>query len=282
MFIKQLQQFVNLLFNCKMSMIISPHIFSQIKRQPYSPDTSFSSKPSFKISPESLKAIYVIAVFIAILTFTMFYQTMDITFCSDASVAFPRIRADNRTFLYSMTNQRHEGFCFNIRNYLSPNLAASTQYSKYRGLERSSASSRLGFPLALAFVFPLTAYVGLINFNRSTKDRRDISGHNQTYFGQSTQNTPTINPCFIADTGAADASQKPLQNFDPFFTAQVKRQPMRIPLIFTASTPMLSSSNNIDSFERTSWTNFLRFHATIIAYLVAKVSHCPYQLILPN
>ena len=243
MFIKQLQQFVNLLFNCKMSMIVSPHIFSQIKRQSYSTDTTFSSKPSFKVSPESLKAIYMIALFIAILAFAMFYQTMDITFRSNASVTFPSIRTNGRTL--------------------------------YRSFERSSASSGLDFPLVLAFILPLAAYAGLINFNRSVKDRRDIARHNQTHFSQSTQDTPTINPCFIADTRAADASQKPLQNSDPLFTAQMKRQSVGIPLIFTSSASPFSSLDSVDYFKRTFWANFYRFHATIIAYLVAKLSHYP-------
>jgi hypothetical protein len=55
----------------------------------------------------------------------------------------------------------------------------------------------------------------------------------------------------------------------------VKRQSTRIPFIFTASTSMLSSSDNIDYFERTFRTNFFDFHATIIALLVAKLSHYP-------
>ena len=101
MFIKQLQQFVKLLFNRKVSMIITPHIFSQIKRQSFSTNTTFSCQSSLKVSPETLKTIFMIAFFVAIFTFTIFYQAVYITFGCNTSIALPTIRIDYTASLYS-------------------------------------------------------------------------------------------------------------------------------------------------------------------------------------
>ena len=275
MFIKQLQQFVNLLFNSKVPMVISPHIFSQIKRQFISSDAAFSSKPSFQVSPESFKAVYVTAVFIAIFSLAMFYQAMNISFRGDSRIASPSIRANDRTAFYSSANQRHQSFGFYIRHSLSPDFTPSAEYPKHRSFQSSSASLGLLSPLALAFIFPLTANVGFINFHNSAKDLRDITRHRQPHFVQSPQDTPAVNTCFNADGCTAESPQKPLQNFDPLFTTQIQGQPLRIPFVFTSGASPLCSSDGIDYFKRTFGTNFFKFHATIITDLVARLSHYP-------
>lgn len=256
-------------------MVISPNIFSQIKRQSFFADTTFGRKFSFKISPESFKSVYVITLLIGIFSFAMFYQAMNVAFSRDTRIAFPGIRANDRTSFNPSTNQRHKGLGFNIRNNLSPYLAASAEDAKHRRFESAPASFGLFFPLALAFVFPLAAYVGLINFNRSTEDLRDISAYRYPDFSQGAQDTPAINTCFITNGLAAEASQKPLDNLHPFPTTQIQRQRQRIPFVFTACTAVFPSSDNIDFSQRTFRTSFVAFHATILSYLVARISLYP-------
>ena len=170
-------------------MVISPNIFSQIKGQSFSSDATLGCQFSLKISPESLKTIYVGTLFITVLTFAMSYQTMNITLCCNAGIALPCIREDNGTSFYSLTNQGDEGFGLYIRHYLSPNLTASTENAKNRSLQCATTTFGLHFLLALAFILPLTSNIGFINLNHATKYFRNILRHYQSHYRQSSQNS---------------------------------------------------------------------------------------------
>jgi len=278
-FIKQLQNFINLFLQTKLSMVVPPDIFSQIKGQFFSADAAFGRQSSFEVSPESLKSVYVITMLIGIFSFSVLYQAMDITFSRNAGIAFPGIRANNGTSFNPTTNQGHQGLGLNVRNNLGPYLAAPAEDAKDRRFEGSSAPFGLLCPLALAFVFPLAAYIRFVNFDSPAKDFRDISADRYPDFSQSTQNTPTINACLMANRLATQSSQKPSQNFDPFSAGQTQRQRLRIPLVLTARAAMLSSSDNIDFSQRTFRTSFRDFHATILPLLVAGISLYPRNIL---
>jgi hypothetical protein len=96
----------------KKALIISPDIFSKIKRQSFSSDTTFSCKPSFQISPKSLKPIYVIAFTIAIFLLPLVNDPVDIAFGSNSSITFPGIRADYGPTSNPLTYQGKQRFGF--------------------------------------------------------------------------------------------------------------------------------------------------------------------------
>lgn len=87
-------------------MIKTPHIFSQIKGQSFSANTSLGSKPLIYsgVSPKTFQTIYVIALAVYIFTLTVFYQTMDIAPGCDTGVTLLGVGADNRTTSYSFIN----------------------------------------------------------------------------------------------------------------------------------------------------------------------------------
>ena len=95
-------------------MIITPNVFSKIKRKSFFTNAPFSCKFSFQVSPKSFKSIYMISLTIAIFAFTMFYQPMDIAFGSNTSVTFPSVRINYRTTLNPLSYKEYKGFSFNI------------------------------------------------------------------------------------------------------------------------------------------------------------------------
>ncbi len=93
-----------------------------------------------------------------------------------------------------------------------------------------------------------------INFNRSTKNLRNVSTHRNTYLGNGPEYSLTLDPCFITNRFSTQSMQKPPENTGPFLMRQIKRETMWQLLIFTPSTSTLSSSYNIGLFKRTSRT----------------------------
>lgn len=139
-------------------MIISPHIFSKIKRQSFFSDAAFSCKPSFQIPPKSLKPIYVLALTITIFIFAMFHYSVYIAFSSNASITFPGIRADYGTTSNPLTYKGKQRFGFGIWNHLSPYFTFSAQDTKHRSFLSASSSRGLYCLLTSPFVSPLAAY----------------------------------------------------------------------------------------------------------------------------
>lgn len=242
-------------------MIISPYIFSKIKRNSLFYNTSFRGKFSFKVSPKTFKSIYVSSLMVAVFSFAMLNKTMDIPSGSNTGITLPSIRANDGTSFYLFSDERHKGSGFYITYNFSPHLAASAQDAKHRGLKSPSASFSLYLPMFLAFVLPLAAYVCLIYFNRSRKDFWNIFSHAAANFEQSPVDTPAVNPCLNADSLAANSVQKPFEDSIPLFALKMKGKTIMPPFVFTTCATNLPSPYNINFFKRTSGTNFFVFHA---------------------
>ena len=250
-------------------MVISPYIFSKIKRQSFSSDAAFSCKPSFQIPPKALKPIYVIALTIAIFLLSMLNDPVDITFGSNARITLPGIRADYGPTSNPLTYQGKQRFGFSIGNHLSPYFTISAQDTKHRSF--LSASSPLGLycPLSLPLVSPLATNIRLINLYSSAKDFRNILNHSFSHVKQCSQNTLTLNPRFLCNTLSGKTLKKRHHYRSPFRCLQPEGQTVGFPLIFTSDTTVLLTPNYIAFAIKTTRTFMSLCHATTLSYLVA-------------
>lgn len=158
-------------------MIISPHIFCQIKRDAFFSYTPFGDKPSFKVAPKALKSFYVATLAIAVFAYTMFYESVNIAFGGDAGVTIQGIGTDHGTTLNSATDKGNERFGLNVWNHFGPYLAASAKDTEDRCLSRASASLGAPGPLRLSFVSPPASQIGLVNLYSPVEDIGNILGH---------------------------------------------------------------------------------------------------------
>lgn len=271
MIIKQFQNFINLLFNTQMSVIVSPNIFGQIKGQPFLANTALAGKFSFKVSPKTFKPIYMTAVFVSIFAFLMFYHAVNVSFGSDSSVTFPGVGTNGGTWFYPTTNEWQKCFRFNVFNYFSPNLATPAQYAKNRCFQTSATTFNFKNFLGLSFILPLPAKIRLVNLNYAAKNFRDIFCEQSSYYGQCPDNSQTIYSGFNCYILAANAPDKPAQNFSPLRCLKSQGQLFGSPLIFTSNAFNFSSSDFITFIEITSRTFMPFCHTTNISLLVAKM-----------
>ena len=246
-------------------MIISPYILSKIKGKAFSTDTTLGCQPALEITPKAFKPIYVIAFTITIFLLSMLNDPVDIAFGSNASITFPGIRTDYGTTSNSLTYQGKQRFGFSIGNHLSPYLTISAQDTKHGSFLSASSSLGLDCLLALPFVFPLAAYIGLIYLYNAAKDVGDILSHSFSYVKQCSQNTLTLNARFLCNTLSRKTLQKRHHYHSPFRCLQSEGQTVGLPLIFTSDTTTLLSPNYIAFAIRTSRTFMSLCHATTLS-----------------
>ncbi len=113
-------------------MVISPNIFSKIKRKAFSSNSSLSCQSSFKITPKAFKPIYIITFTITVFIITLLYYPMNIAFSSNPSIAFPSIRAYNGTLPNPLTYKGQTArrlliFALYTATLFAPNYIAFTK-----------------------------------------------------------------------------------------------------------------------------------------------------------
>ena len=141
----------------------------------------------------------------------------------------------------------------------------ATENPKHRRLQ-STATPFRGLPfLFRSSVLPLTTKIRFIDFNRTTKDFRNILQHRRSYTVQRTQNPLSVEPGFLSDGLSTQTMQKPMQQFYPFTPTQLQRQLLRIPFILALSTTPLAAPDYIQFLTQTTRTIFGRFHVTTIS-----------------
>lgn len=237
-------------------MIVAPHIFRQIEWQSRPADASLGRKPPLEVSPEALKAVYVVAVAVGVLAFAVVYESVDVAFCRNAGIALPGVGVDGGTALYPTVNEGQKRLCFDIRHDLGPYLAPAAEDAEDRGLAGAPAALAAERPLGLALVLPLAAYIGLIDLDGAAEDLRYVLGHGIACAFQGAQDAGALKAGLIGDGAGAQAAQKPPQNLDPFRPLQPKRGPTGVPFVFAGATPVPSPTDRIDFFERTPGTSF--------------------------
>jgi len=224
-------------------MIISPYIFCHIKRNTFFSYTPFGYEPSFEVTPESLKTVYVAALAVAVFAYTMLYESVNVAFGGDAGVTIEGIGTDHGSTLNPATDKGNERLGLNIGDHLGPYLAASAKDTEDRGLSRASASSGAPGPLRLTFISPLASQIGLVNLYSTAEDLEDILGHNLSYQEKSTQNTSAFKSDFKGYIMAWKAFKKRHQKGTPFRCRQSEGQTTRLPLISAPHATVLFPPN---------------------------------------
>jgi hypothetical protein len=255
--------------NRHFSMIIPPHIFSKIQRETLFTNTSFCSKSSFQISPESFKAIYMITLLVRVLTLAMLYKTMYIAFSSNSRIALPRIRAYRGTPLHTLLYKRYQGLCLYIRHNLCPYLSSPTQDTKHRCLLSSSASLCKTDSLRFPFVFPLSSQIRFIDLNCSSKYSRNIFCHYLSDYQQRPQYSLSFKSCFLSSIITGKSLKKRHHQRVPLRFRQSKGKTVRFPFVFASQATPLEPAYYIGLCIIASRTSMSFCHATNVSYLVA-------------
>jgi len=177
-------------------MIVSPYIFSQVKRESFFSYSPFGGQSSLEVAPKSFKAVYVAALAIAVFALTMFYESVDIAFGSDAGITVKGVGTHNRTTLNPATYKRNKRFGLNIGDHLGPYFAASAEDAEDWGLPSAPAAQGASGLLGLALVSPLATEIGLVDLDDAAENLGNIEGHYLPYEEKSTQNTPAFKTNF--------------------------------------------------------------------------------------
>jgi len=260
-------------------MIVAPYILSKIQRQFFSSDSALGSQTPLQVAPKPLQSINMVTTSFRKIPFSMINRAMDIILRGNPGIRFPSIRINHRSMPHPSRNQGQQGLRLHVRNHLRPHLSSPAQDPKYRGLRRSSPPFYRFSPLTLPFILPLTAKICLVDFYRSTEHFRNIVQHYCSCFGQRSQNSFSLNPCFLGNLLARMAMKKGNQNSPPLRSRKLKGQSTWFPLVLAPGTSNLIPSNSIAFSARTPRTLMSFRHATILTFPVAKLGLYPSSIL---
>jgi hypothetical protein len=102
-------------------MVISPNIFTKVKRKPFFSDSSLHRQL------EAFKTVDVCSSAIAVVSLAMFNKTVNISFGSDSSITLQCVRENRRASFHPRFYEGNKSSRLNVRNHFRPNLIASAQ-----------------------------------------------------------------------------------------------------------------------------------------------------------
>ena len=141
-------------------------------------NTTFGSELSFKVTPETLKAVNMVTICYKVVS-AMFNQAMNIALGSDSGISTPGVGEYSRAFFDLLDNSRLYLFCINAVDQIGPDTAIAaedTTDSLFGGTPTAFCFGQIPFNRK-SFVFPLATEVGFVNLNGAIKDLGDIPGH---------------------------------------------------------------------------------------------------------
>jgi len=246
-------------------MVISPYIFSKVKREPFFSDASLGDQLALEITPKAFEPVYMGSFAVAVFSFAVFNDSVNIAFGGDSGVDSQGVAEDSGTSFYPCVYEGNKRFSFYVWNHFSPDLAASAKDAEHGSLCRPSASFRAAEPNGLPLVPPLASEIGLVNLYEAAEDLRDILGHCRPYQQQSPQNTLPVEPCFSSRCMAGKTFQKRHRYASPLRCRKSKGKTAGLPLVFATSATTLFPSNDV-GFRKFATRTFMPFcHATYVS-----------------
>lgn len=177
-------------------MVISPDIFSKVKRESFFSDASLGSQLTLEVTPKTFEPVYMSSFAVAVFSFAVLDGSVNITLGGDSGVDSQGVGEDSGTSFYPCVYKGKQRSGLNVRNYFSPDLAAPAKDAEHRSLCRPSASLRAADPKGLPLVLPLASDIGLVNLYGAAEDLGNVPGHCIPYQKQSPQNTLSVEPGF--------------------------------------------------------------------------------------
>jgi len=158
-------------------MIISPDVLSEVERESRAPDAALRSELALEVSPEALKAVNMPSLPVAVLTFRMINQSVDVPLHGDTGIPTPPIGVDRRSLPDLPLDEGVKVFGFNPVDQLSPDLPVPTQDTEGRLFRGATATFSTLFSGLFPPVFPLSAQVRFVHLDDPAEHGRHIEGH---------------------------------------------------------------------------------------------------------
>ncbi len=103
-------------------MVVAPHIFGHVERQPGWPNPSLRSQAVLQVAPEALQAVDAGAVSTPEFALVMLHQAVNVALGSDARVGGQGVGAHDGSSPDVASDKRVEGSSYEIRDDLGPDL----------------------------------------------------------------------------------------------------------------------------------------------------------------
>ena len=173
----KLQQSIHPLFMRLMSMIVSPDILNQEKRQAFAANTPLLGQLPFEVTPEPFEPIDMAASPVGVRTTAVIDQPMNIPFGGEAGVPAPAVGTDHRSSPDPLFDKGLEIPSLDPRHNFGPDVPAAAENAEDWLLRGPSAS--LGAPSSRGFtlVFPLSPDIGLVDFHNATEGKWKVGGY---------------------------------------------------------------------------------------------------------
>src|SRR3989338_6617421 len=275
--LKQVHQLRDLLIGGGLPMVVAPDVLGQVERQALPPDAALGGQAALQVAPEALEAVDV-ALAATIRAGTVAHEPVDVALGGDAGVAGEGVGPDGGPHAHPSTDQRLQGQAAHVRHDLGPHLPAAAENPEDRRLERSAPSlgtRATGRPMPA--IAPRAAHVGLVDLHGAPEHRRDLPHHRGPQHGEGPQDPLAMQLGLVGNRLRAEALRVASQQRAPLMPRQAQGQSWP-PLVATASTATLRSSDNPRSGVLTSRALVSSGHTTMILNQVAGTRLYPWLM----
>src|SRR5262249_19974281 len=242
-FLKHVHKTVDLFINGESSVVVAPHIFGHVERQPRRPNPALRGQAALQVAPEALQAVDMGALPTTEFALVMLHQAVDVALGSDARVGGQGVGAHDGPSPDLAPNERVEGSSCEIRDDLGPDLPTAAQDAEDRRLARPSPSLPALSPLAGASIPPESPHIGFIDFHRALKDRGYLTLHAGAQPGQSPQHPLAMDVSFLGNGRGAEPADMASQQGSPLMPHQSQGE-VRAPLVSASSAQALPTTDN--------------------------------------
>src|SRR5215470_2211091 len=241
-------------------MVVAPHIFGHVERQPRRPNPALRGQAALQVAPEALQAVDVGALPTAEFALVMLHQAVDVALGSDARVGGQGVGAHDGPSPDLAPNERVEGSSCEIRDDLGPDLPPAAQDTEDWRLARPPPSLPASSPLGRASIPPESPDIGFIDFHRALKDRGHLALHADAHQRQSPQHPLAMDVSFLGNGRGAEPADMASQQGPPLMPRQPQGE-ARAPLVSAPSAPSLLTTDNPPSGIPTAGTLLSPRHA---------------------